>query len=188
LVDVPHQLAPHQALSDNALRVLRARYLRGDSSGEVVESPEELLWRVGRSVARAKYEFFSEGAAGEWEDAFIEAMAGLDLLPNSSCLLNSGKPLGMLSACFVLPVEDSIRTRSSTRLADGPDPAGRRRLRLFLRAAPGREETGWFPRATRPRRDRVSFMGIFDCATENIKQGGRGITVYRYGSTGEQVD
>jgi ribonucleoside-diphosphate reductase alpha chain len=94
-------------LSDNALRVLEARYLRRDPSGEIIETPEELFRRVAHSIAQAENRF-EDTAAKEWEETFFEAMTCLDLLPNSPCLMNAGTPLGMLSACFVLPVEDSM--------------------------------------------------------------------------------
>ena len=94
-------------LGDNGLRVLRARYLRRDPSGEIVETPEELFRRVANCIAQAE-DRFGDAAAGEWAERFFEAMTNLDLLPNSPCLMNAGTPLGMLSACFVLPVEDSM--------------------------------------------------------------------------------
>jgi ribonucleoside-diphosphate reductase alpha chain len=156
--------------SDNALRVLCARYLRRDSSGEVVETPEELFRRVARSVAQAE-DRFGDAGAGEWEERFIEAMTCLDLLPNSPCLMNAGTPLGMLSACFVLPVEDSM---------DGIFDS--LKLMALIQQAGG--GVGFSFARLRPRGDRVastggtasgpvSFMQIFDCATENIKQGGK---------------
>jgi ribonucleoside-diphosphate reductase alpha chain len=156
--------------SDNALRVLRARYLRRDSYGEVVETPEELFRRVARSVARAE-DRFGDATAGEWEDKFFEATTSLDLLPNSPCLMNAGTPLGMLSACFVLPVEDSM---------DGIFDS--LKLMALIQQAGG--GVGFSFARLRPRGDRVastggtasgpvSFMRIFDCATENIKQGGK---------------
>jgi ribonucleoside-diphosphate reductase alpha chain len=96
-------------LSANALTVLQARYLRRDpTSGQVAEAPGELFRRVARSVARAEARSGDGAAAAEWEEQFFEAMARLDLLPNSPCLMNAGTPLGQLSACFVLPVEDSM--------------------------------------------------------------------------------
>jgi ribonucleoside-diphosphate reductase alpha chain len=157
-------------LSDNALRVLRARYLRRDPSGEIAETPQELFRRVAHSIAQAE-ERFGDAAAGEWEERFFEAMTRLDFLPNSPCLMNAGTPLGMLSACFVLPVEDSM---------DGIFDA--LKLMALIQQAGG--GVGFSFARLRPRGDRVastggtasgpvSFMRIFDCATENIKQGGK---------------
>ena len=93
-------------LTENARKVLEARYLRRDPCGQMAEAPEGLFRRVAHAVAAAEAPF--GGAADEWEEAFFEAMAGLDFLPNSPTLMNAGTPLGQLSACFVLPVEDSI--------------------------------------------------------------------------------
>jgi ribonucleoside-diphosphate reductase alpha chain len=159
-------------LSDNALTVLRARYLRRDAgSGQVIETPDDLFRRVARSVAQAEAGPGDAAAAGEWEERFFEAMAGLDLLPNSPCLMNAGTPLGQLSACFVLPVEDSM---------EGIFDA----LKLMALVQQSGGGAGFSFSRLRPRGDRVastggtasgpvSFMRIFDCATENIKQGGK---------------
>jgi ribonucleoside-diphosphate reductase alpha chain len=131
--------------SDNALRVLGARYLRHDSSGEVVERPEELFRRVARTVAQAE-DRLGDGAAGEWEEEFIEAMTCLELLPNSPCLMNAGTPLGMLSACFVLPVEDSMEgIFDSLKL-----------MALIQQAGGG---VGFSFARLRPRGDRVASTG-----------------------------
>jgi ribonucleoside-diphosphate reductase alpha chain len=157
-------------LSDNAVTVLRARcLLRDPGDGRIVETPEELFRRVARTVAQAEVGF--GGEAGEWEEWFFEATTGLDLLPNSPCLMNAGTPLGMLSACFVVPVEDSMEgIFDSLKL-----------MALIQQAGGG---VGFSFSRLRPNGDRVastggtasgpvSFMRIFDCATENIKQGGK---------------
>jgi ribonucleoside-diphosphate reductase alpha chain len=156
-------------LTENALTVLRARYLRRDASGQVVETPEELFRRVARSIAQAETKF--GGLAAEWEEKFLQAMTALDLLPNSPCLMNAGTQLGMLSACFVLPVEDSMEA-----IFDA--------LKLMALIQQSGGGTGFSFSRLRPKGDRVastsgtasgpvSFMRIFDCATENIKQGGK---------------
>lgn len=156
-------------LTENALRVLEARYLRRDAAGNIVESPEEMFCRVARHLAGAEAAF--GGHAQEWEEQFFQAMASLDLLPNSPCLMNAGTPLGMLSACFVLPVEDCM---------DGIFDA--LKLMALIQQAGG--GVGFSFSRIRPEGDQVSstggaasgpvsFMRIFDCATENIKQGGR---------------
>jgi ribonucleoside-diphosphate reductase alpha chain len=157
------------SLSHNALRVLEARYLRRDSSGQIAETPEEMFRRVARHLAAAETAFGT--AAPQWEEPFFEAMSSLDLLPNSPCLMNAGTPLGMLSACFVLPVEDCM---------EGIFDA----LKLMARIQQAGGGVGFSFSRLRPQGDQVSstggaasgpvsFMRIFDCATENIKQGGR---------------
>src|SRR5690242_8558444 len=90
----------------NALTVLARRYLRRDEDGRVVESPDEMLRRVARAVASMEARHGADPA--RWEERFFEAMAGLELLPNSPTLMNAGRPAGQLSACFVLPVGDSM--------------------------------------------------------------------------------
>jgi ribonucleoside-diphosphate reductase alpha chain len=156
-------------LSENALKVLQARYLRRDASGQVAETPEEMFRRVAHSIAQG--EIRHEEVAEEWEEKFLEVMTHLDLLPNSPCLMNAGTPLGMLSACFVLPVEDSMEGIFDAL-----------KLMALIQQAGG--GVGFSFSRLRPKGDRVastggtasgpvSFMRIFDCATENIKQGGK---------------
>jgi len=158
-------------LSENAVRVLRARYLRRDAGGRIMETPEELFRRVARGVAQAEARFGDGRAAGAWEEAFLDALTGLDFLPNSPTLMNAGTPLGQLSACFVLPVADSM---------EGIFDA----LKLMALIQQSGGGTGFSFSSLRPRGDvvastggtssgPVSFMRIFDCATENIKLGGK---------------
>src|SRR5688572_12925963 len=95
--------------SDNALVVLGRRYLRRAADGRVIETPEELLQRVARSVASVESRWGADPAVPErMERAFLDAMTRLELLPNSPTLMNAGRELGQLSACFVLPVGDSL--------------------------------------------------------------------------------
>ena len=147
-------------LSEHALQVLRARYLRRDPSGQVAETPAELFRRVARSIARAEARCGDAAAAGEWEERFFEAMARLELLPNSPCLMNAGTPLGQLSACFVLPVEDSMEGIFDAL-----------KLMALIQQSGGR--VGFSFSRRRPKGDRVastggtasgpvSFMRIFD--------------------------
>jgi ribonucleoside-diphosphate reductase alpha chain len=156
-------------LTENARKVLEARYLRRDPCGQVAEAPEGLFRRVAHAVAAAEAPF--GGAADEWEEAFFEAMAGLDFLPNSPTLMNAGTPLGQLSACFVLPVEDSIEgIFESLKLMALIQQSGGGTGFSFSRLRPAGDvvaSTGGA--ASGP----VSFMRIFDCATENIRQGGK---------------
>jgi len=159
------------ALTENARRVLQARYLRRGDRGEIVESPEELFARVARGVSEAELAFGGREDAALWEERFHELLSALDFLPNSPTLMNAGTTLGQLSACFVLPVEDEMEGIFETL----------KQMALVQRTGGG---TGFSFSKLRPRSDLVrstggeasgpvSFMRIFDCATENIKQGGR---------------
>jgi ribonucleoside-diphosphate reductase alpha chain len=158
-------------LSPNALRVLEARYLRRDSARRVIEAPEELFDRVARAVAQAELALGSAWEAAQWEQVFHGLLTSLDFLPNSPTLMNAGTPLGQLAACFVLPIEDTMESIFGALGA----------MALLQRAGGG---TGFSFSRLRPRGDvvastggeasgPVSFMRIFDCATQNIKQGGR---------------
>lgn len=158
-------------LSPNALRVLEARYLRRDEDRRVIETPDELFGRVARSVAQAERLLGSAQEADRWERTFEALLDGLEFLPNSPTLMNAGTPLGQLSACFVLPIEDTMESIFGALSA----------MALIQRAGGG---TGFSFSRLRPRGDTVrstggeasgpvSFMRIFDCATENIRQGGR---------------
>ncbi len=155
-------------LTENALRVLRARYLLKNDRGEVVESPEEMFRRVASHVARAE-ELYGEDAAA-WEERFFSLMTGLRFLPNSPTLMNAGKELGQLAACFVLPVDDSMESIFDTL----------KKTALILQSGGG---TGFSFSRLRPKSDivrttggiasgPVSFMRIYNTATEVIKQGG----------------
>lgn len=167
-------MAP-KALTPNALRVLERRYLLRDAKGRLVEDPAGLFRRVARSVAAAERRLGpSKGArarADEWAERFEEAMASLEFLPNSPCLMNAGTPLGQMAACFVLPVGDAL-----PGIFDAV-----RDMALIHQSGGG---VGFDFTPVRPRGDLVrsthgvasgpvSFMGVFDAATEAIKQGGR---------------
>ena len=158
-------------LTENARHVLEARYLRRGDRREIVESPEELFARVARGVAEAELSFGDGADAALWEERFHALLTALDFLPNSPTLMNAGTGLGQLSACFVLPVEDDMEGIFETL----------KQMALVQRTGGG---TGFSFSKLRPRSDLVhstggeasgpvSFMRIFDCATENIKQGGR---------------
>src|SRR5512145_1062410 len=158
-------------LSSNALRALEARYLRRNADRRVIETPAELFHRVARAVAQAELLLGTAREADRWQEAFHGLLTSLDFLPNSPTLMNAGTPLGQLSACFVLPVEDTMESIFDALRA----------MALVQRTGGG---TGFSFSRLRPRRDRlestggeasgpVSFMRIFDTATEHIKQGGR---------------
>ncbi len=155
-------------LSENALKVLQARYLLKDENGQIIETPEEMFERIARTVAGA--EKLYAGDAPLWEERFFALLSSLKFLPNSPTLMNAGKPMGQLAACFVLPVEDSMQSIFDTL----------KNAALILQSGGG---TGFSFSRLRPRADivrstggiasgPVSFMKIFNTATDIIKQGG----------------
>lgn len=99
----------HLGLAENALRVLRARYLKKDESGRCMEAPRDLFRRVAKAVADVEVQYGqSPESRSEWEERYFSLMAERRFMPNSPTLMNAGREMGMLSACFVLPVGDSI--------------------------------------------------------------------------------
>src|SRR5438876_9277401 len=97
-------------LTENALRVLEKRILARDQDGRVAETPEDMFRRVARSVASADLQHGTPADAAAAEEAFFEIMSNLEFLPNSPTLMNAGRNLAQLSACFVLPIEDSMKS------------------------------------------------------------------------------
>lgn len=96
-------------LGENALRVLKARYLKKNEAGDVVETPAEMFRRVARTIADIELIYQASPAERQaWEDRFFEMIVSGQFMPNSPTLMNAGREMGMLSACFVLPVRDSI--------------------------------------------------------------------------------
>lgn len=157
-------------LTANALQVLRARYLAREN-GVVVETPEQLFRRVAHHIAAVESAL---GYSAEEVDAarakFERMMATLELLPNSPTLMNAGRPLGQLAACFVVPVEDSttgvfeaVRWAAEIQKTGGGTGFSFSRLRPAgdLVASTGGNASG-----------PVALMQVFDVATEAIKQGG----------------
>lgn len=97
------------SLTENARKVLEARYLKKNEAGECIEKPGELFRRVARTIAAVEDQYGgSEAERRRWEDRFYKLMTSGDFMPNSPTLMNAGREMGMLSACFVLPVRDSI--------------------------------------------------------------------------------
>lgn len=158
-------------MNRNAQRVLEHRYLLKDRAGRVVETPDAMFQRVAAALAAAEVPHVGEHEAQRLERRFAEVMRAGRFLPNSPTLMNAGTPVGQLAACFVLPVEDSIAGIFGAV----------RDAALIHQSGGG---TGFDFSGLRPRGDRVqetggvasgpvSFMRVFDVATEVVKQGGR---------------
>ncbi len=162
-------------LSPNALTVLERRYLVKDDHGAPAEAPEDLFWRVARTVAAPDRTYgASDRAAQGLAEAFFELMATRVWMPNSPTLMNAGRPLGQLSACFVLPVEDAL-SNGRSGIYDTL-----RAMALVHQSGGG---TGFSFSRLRPKNDvvrstmgvasgPVSFMKLYDASTDVVKQGG----------------
>lgn len=161
---------PKIKLSKNALLILEQRYLKKNSKGKAIEKPEDLFRRVAKNIALADAKYGCKGKEiKKTEGEFYSLMASLDFLPNSPTLFNAGRKLQQLAACFVLPIEDDISSIFKT-LHD---------TAIIHKTGAG---TGFNFSKLRPKGDMiessgftsgpVSFMKVFDAATEQIKLGG----------------
>ena len=158
------------SFSENAIRVLERRYLKKNKEGRVIETPEQMFRRVANHIAQAEKIYNKKFNVKEMEEIFYKIMTESRFLPNSPTLMNAGRSLGQLAACFVLPVEDSM---------DGIFNA-LKNAALIHKSGGG---TGFSFSRLRPKDSRVgttggvasgpiSFMKIFNTATEQVKQGG----------------
>jgi ribonucleoside-diphosphate reductase alpha chain len=157
-------------LSENAKTVLRKRYLKKDGTGKVIETPDQMFRRVAHHIALAEKNYGDPGQVEKVEDNFYRMMTEFKFLPNSPTLMNAGQRLGQLAACFVLPVEDTMEG-----IFDSLKNAA-----LIHKSGGG---TGFSFSRLRSKNSRVgttggiasgpiSFMKIFNTATEQVKQGG----------------
>jgi ribonucleoside-diphosphate reductase alpha chain len=158
-------------LSENALRVLQSRYLEKRCDGSLSENPDQLFRRVAKAVAQAELTWGNQQDVDRWEDLFYHTMGNFYFLPNTPTLMNAGTRLNQLSACFVLPIEDTLESIFTTL----------KHAAIIQQSGGG---TGFNFSSLRPKNDfvrstagassgPVSFLKVYDAATEHVKQGGK---------------
>lgn len=157
-------------LTENAIKILERRYLLKDEDEKVIETSDEMFRRVAHAIAQADLDYFNEEEVKKTEDEFFNIMSKLEFLPNSPTLMNAGRPLGQLSACFVLPIDDSMEAifeaiKNAALIHKSGGGTGFSFSKIRPAGSVVRTTGGV---ASGP----ISFMKVFSSATEAVKQGG----------------
>jgi ribonucleoside-diphosphate reductase alpha chain len=173
--DVLPEDLPRAELTENARLVLARRYLKKDASGDPIEEPETMFWRVARTIAEVDADYGgSESAVDEVARQFYDLMINGRFEPNSPTLMNAGRPLGQLSACFVLPVDDALSNGQSgiydtlKSMALVHQSGGGTGFSFSRLRSEGETVRSTMGVASGP----VSFMKLYDASTDVVKQGG----------------